>query len=84
MNTLTIIKEDNAVYIDGVARTVDCSALAFHALQWNASPGYGHIEYPSVTCPGCRGVSKQPNTVISDVVAYQPYIDAWTAAAPAK
>jgi hypothetical protein len=78
---LTIIKEDNAVYIDGVSRTV-CSALDFHALQWDDVLQHGDIEYPVVTCPTCKGTSKKPNLPITDISAYQSYVAAWTAAAP--
>ena len=34
---VTIIVDDNIVYVDGVPRTVDCSQLAkdgIHAVQW--------------------------------------------------
>lgn len=44
---VTIIQDDNAVYIDGAARKVDLSGLdpSIHALQFNTDTGKGHIEF---------------------------------------
>jgi hypothetical protein len=79
LSNYSIIREDNQVSVDGVARVVDCSHLPsfFHALQWygSASPPYGEIEY-AVDTQG----RKMPNTRFSDFSPYQYLIDAWTAA----
>jgi hypothetical protein len=80
MNTLTIIVEDNQVYVDGVPRSVDCSKLTFHALQWDAASNAGQIEYAPIRCPTCNCVNKKPNEPVSDVTPYQAYIDAWATA----
>ena len=68
---LTIIKDDNMVYIDKVGVNVDCSDLPnnFHALQWDGSSG--HVEYVGHV---------DPNNVITDISAYQVYIDRWNVA----
>ncbi len=65
---LTIIKEDNMVYVDKVAKEVDCSDLPqdFHALQWNGESGW--IEFVNNY--------KAPEQITS-IEAYQKYIDAW-------
>jgi hypothetical protein len=76
---LTIIKQDNAVYIDGVMRQIDCSALdaSFHALQWNGITG--EIEV-------CDPVTKKMarNDVIDSIAPYQSFVDAWNAQAAAE
>ena len=68
---LTIIKEDNGVYVDGEFLSVDCSELPsnFHALQWNGLSG--HIEFVN---------NIKPPEPISDVTPYQIYIDRWNIA----
>jgi len=65
---LTIIKEDNAVYIDGIAKEIDCSDLPsdFHALQWDGSSGW--IEFVN---------NYKLQEELSDISEYQKYIDAW-------
>jgi hypothetical protein len=74
---VTIIKDDNAVIIDGVHHKVDCSALSadFHALQWDGTTG--EIEYRTVRCDHCGVRSKKSNQAISDLAPYQKYVDAW-------
>jgi hypothetical protein len=71
---LTIIKQDNAVYIDGVVREIDCSSLdaSFHALQWDETSG--EIEV-------CDPVTKKlvRNDVIDSIAPYQSFVDAWNA-----
>jgi len=66
MATLTIVKSDNVVAVDGEGRTVDCSDLASNlwAVQFDGSNG--HIEYDDGT----------PNEAITDVDAFQSKIDA--------
>jgi len=65
---LTIIKEDNMVYVDKMAKNVDCSDLPedFHALQWNGKSGW--VEFVDNY--------KSPEN-INDITAYQQYIDKW-------
>lgn len=74
---VTIVKEDNAVIVDGDRRTVDCSSLPadFHALQWDTP--FGEVEYAAVRCDHCGHRSKKPNERISDLSPYQKYVDAW-------
>lgn len=69
---VTIIKDMNRVNVDGVARTVDLSALDpnIHAVQWDGAKG--HIEYKD----------HSPEEILSDISAYQAFIDTWTATAP--
>ena len=79
---VTIIRADGAVYVDGVARPVDCSALPtyFHAIQWYpAGPPapYGEIEYGT----DAQG-RKLPNTRFSDLAPYAVYVQAWDALTP--
>ena len=71
---VTIIKIDNAVYVDGVALPVDCSGLpvGFHALQWYDT--WGDVE---VIDSAGRHIA---NEKITDLTPYQPYVDAWNAA----
>lgn len=65
---LTIIKNDNAVYIDGIMKEVDCSDLPedFHVLQWNGESGL--IEFVNNY--------KHPEE-ITDLNKFQKYIDRW-------
>lgn len=74
---LTIIKDDNKVLVDGVARTVDCSSLPpdFHALQWDGAEG--EVEYRMTRCDHCGARSKKGNVLVSELSPYQTYIDAW-------
>lgn len=75
---LTIIPSDNTVYVDGVAYTVDCSGLNFHALQW--ADDAGEVEYAPTRCDHCGARSKKGNEFVRDFTPYQPYVDAWRAA----
>ena len=69
MTTLTIIKTDNSVVVDGVGKPIDCSDLASNlwAVQFDGSNG--HIEYNDGT----------ENEAITDIDAFQAKIDAHTA-----
>lgn len=75
MKRLTIVKEDNAIGIDGKFYTIDCSSLPadFHALQWygDAEPPYGEVER--------NGRPKPPNEEIESLADYQSFVDAWYA-----
>lgn len=74
---VTIVKDDNSVYVGGVCRTVDCSKLPadFHALQWGGT--HGEVEYRAIKCEHCGVRSKKGNVTISDLSPYQSYVDAW-------
>lgn len=68
---VTIIKDDNVVYVDGLALHVDCSPLPaeFHALQWYDT--HGEIEFKTID--GQRA----PNAAISDLAPYRSFVDGW-------
>lgn len=73
---LTIIADDGAVYVDGVAFAVDLSGIdpAIHAVQWN--DGLGEIEYRADLDGRRRG-----NAPFVDIAPFQPFIERWHAAA---
>jgi hypothetical protein len=72
---VTIIREDNAVGVDGYFLTIDCSILPnnFHALQWDGPEdgigGVGEVEW--------TGNPKPPNEPITDLGGYYVYVEAW-------
>jgi hypothetical protein len=75
---LTIIPDDKAVYVDGEAMDgLDMSSIdpTIHAVQWDGTRG--EIEYRSVVCSSCHGVSRKPNSIFTDVTPYQPFVDAF-------
>jgi len=69
---MTIIKQDNAVYINGIMKQVDCSSLPenFWALQWYDT--WGEIEY--------SGTPRPQNVMIQNIDAYKAYFVAWNKA----
>lgn len=73
----TIIKKDNTVYINYIAKTVDCSALPadFHALQWDSDKKTGWIE--KINLDGAT-----INEPIDNIDAYQFYFDEWNKPEP--
>lgn len=77
---VTIIRDDNAVMVDGERHTVDCSALPadFHALQWDGTGG--EVEYGMTRCDHCGARQKKGNAIISDLSPYHTYVDAWNVA----
>jgi len=77
---VTIIKNDNAVYVDGVAVSIECSALPpdFHALQWDDASGAGEIEHETVDG------QRKPNLAIDSLGPYQVFLDTWKANAPSQ
>ncbi len=81
---VTIIKDDNAVVVDGEHRIVDCSTLPedFHALQWNGTSG--EIEYRVARCAHCGARSKKGSEFIVDLGPYVSYVAAWNEAKKAK
>ena len=71
MTTLTIIKDDSFVAVDGVGlEPIDCSSLAanVHAIQFDGTNG--HVEYND-------GTDNLAITAISD---YSAITDLWTSA----
>ena len=69
---VTIIADDGKVGVDGVFRAVDLSTLDanIHAVQWDGAAG--EIEFKD----------RSPEQRIADISPFQPFIDAWNAAAP--
>jgi len=77
----TILVSTDAVIINDMSRTVDCSALVparTHAVQWDGSAG--HIEFYNP--PGLASEDVKLNEPLTSMGAYQSYVDAWYAAAP--
>jgi hypothetical protein len=70
---LTIIKDDGVVGINGVFKQIDLSTLplGIRAVQWDGT--VGHLEYYDPSAP---------NTSISDISAYQSFIDMWNLPPP--
>ena len=71
MTTLTIIKDDGFVAVDGVGLdSIDCSSLAtnIHAIQFDGTNG--HVEYNDGTA----------NLAITAISAYSAITDLWTSA----
>jgi hypothetical protein len=72
---VSVIKNDNAVYVDGVPMPVDCSHLPanFWALQWEGSEdgkeGEGEIEF--------SGRPKPENEIIEGLGEYMSLVEAW-------
>lgn len=76
---VTIIADDSAVYVGGIARPVDLTDLssAIHAIQWYDT--IGEIEFRYDFASG----SQAQNVRFTDFSPYQVFVDRWTAAAPA-
>ena len=71
MTTLTIIKDDSFVKVDGFGlEPIDCSSLAsnIHAIQFDGTNG--HVEYNDGT----------NNEAITSISAYSAITDLWTSA----
>lgn len=75
--SVTIIREDNFVSIDGVGFTVDCSSLPINvnAIQWGGD--HGEIEYVVTRCDHCGARTKKGNEWITDIKPYAHLIAAW-------
>ena len=79
---LTIINEDNAVYVDGICRIVDLLKCGIpsnvHALQWNETAGW--IEFkdnPDGTKPANEPITVLPDWANSCVTVWNewtPYV----------
>jgi hypothetical protein len=74
MARYSIIREDNAVVVDGEHYIVDCSSLPanIHAIQWNN--GRGHIEFVD---DDPNDGKRDPNRAIDDFSPYQHLIETW-------
>ena len=72
---VTIINDDGVVGVDGEFRSIDLTTLDpdIHAVQWDSVAGAGEIEWRN----------PPRNEAIGDFTQFQPFRDAWTAAAPA-
>lgn len=73
---VTILIEDNAVYVDGVYAPVDCTALRHGEIcvvQWRDD--WGEEEFYSVE--ENQILTRKPNNRITDFSPYQSYADAW-------
>ncbi len=75
---VTIVADDGVVGVAGVFRPVDLSGLdsRIHAVQWDTLAGAGEVEFKVLD--GARTANQK----ITDFTPYQPFHDAWTAAAP--
>lgn len=73
---VTIIPAHDQVYVNGQVFEIDCSALDFHALQFDLALGRGWIEPTPVF-----GEDHPQNVPITDFSPYQSYLDAWEAMA---
>lgn len=78
MARITIIKPDNAVYVDGAARYVNCATLPEDVLvlQFDTVKGVGHIEFDNTDL---SGDDYKPNQTIdaNHFAVFQPWVDAW-------
>ena len=74
MSKYSIIREDNAVVVDGEHYQVDCSSLPanVHAIRWNGTRG--HIEFVDEDPNDGR---RDPNQTIDDFSPYQYLVDRW-------
>lgn len=81
MKTISIVREDNAVYVNGECRVVDCSTIDpnIRAVQWCHCPkrkkSKGHIEWAQDPLEDFK-----PNTDIQSLKDFQHLVDAWEAA----
>lgn len=71
---IAIIVDDNRVFVNGCAETVDCSALALrdiHAVQWYDT--WGEVEYAT----DFERANRKPNERITSFSPFQSYQEAW-------
>jgi hypothetical protein len=78
MARYTIIRDDNAVYVDGLAKTVDCSGMdgRVRAVQFDTVKGKGHVEYDNSD----DDLPVFQNTVIDHAdfnLMFGEYVTAW-------
>lgn len=74
MARVTVIKDDDMVYVDQEALPINCQDLPdyFHAIQWygDADPPYGEIEFKEDS----RG-RKLPNVKFTDIAPFKYLTD---------
>jgi hypothetical protein len=72
MPKITIMRADNAVYVDGRAIEIDCNELPkfIHAIQWDGAKG--QIEFD----PDERGV-RMSNVAFTDISPFMYLVDRW-------
>jgi hypothetical protein len=77
---VTIVADDNAVYVGGQALAVDLTGLdtEIHAVQWYET--WGEIEYRYDAASNF----KKPNERIIDISPFQVFVDRWSTAAQKK
>lgn len=70
---VTIIADDNAVYVDGEAITVDLTGIDpdIHAVQFDADAGIGEIEYKYHFVEN----TKRPNERFTDFSRFRVFVD---------
>jgi hypothetical protein len=76
---VTIVADDNAVYVGGQALAVDLTGLdpEIHAVQWYDT--WGDIEYRY----DAPNNFKKPNERITDISPFQVFVDRWNTTAAA-
>jgi len=75
---VTIIPDDNTVYVEGACFLIDCSDLrkqGIHAVQFYRE--HGEVEYKSKWLTDEARWHREPNKIINDLRDFQSYIDTW-------
>jgi hypothetical protein len=75
---VTIIADDNAVYVEGECFLIDCAALRkknIHAVQFYRE--HGEVEYKSQWLKDESRWHREPNKMIDSVAEFQDIIDTW-------
>lgn len=72
MAKITLIKNDNSVYVDGVMKHVDLSSLPadFHALQYDEIRGTGVLET-------INPLANTPIDANEFLAQYRKFVDQW-------
>jgi hypothetical protein len=76
---VTIIADDDGVYVNGQCFPVDCTPLradGIHAVQFDEDHGW--IEFKSEYLPDEGRSHREPNKIITDIAEFQSYVDAWS------
>lgn len=71
-STVTIVRPDNRVVVDGAGMSVDCSSLSTYvkAIQWTGESGWIEFAYDG------RG-KFEPNQPITSFEPYAHFVDKW-------
>ena len=77
MKSLSIHRDANTVYLDGLGKTVDCSKLdsSISVVQWDAKKGTGWIEY--VQDHFAKPHEGKAHKPIKDIKDYEALIEVW-------